>query len=237
VAGRHTLQKMSRQLLYGILFVFLTPKLLSAQESAALQIQLDYNQQPLVLGKKYHSKQKDSLQLSTFKCYLSNIKLIYADGSSQVFEKKYNLIDADSIQSHKIKFPQNKSDKAQFIEFSIGVDSISNTQGALANDLDVQNGMYWAWQSGYINWKIEGTSKSCATRKQQFAFHIGGYQAKQNALRTIRLPYSTTSKNVLHIDFAYFFDEVSLKEINSVQIPGNAAMQLADLFTKTFRME
>ncbi len=228
---------MSKQLIYGLLFVFLTPNLLSAQESAALQIQLDYNQQPLVLGKKYNSKQNDSLQLSTFKCYLSNIKLIYAVGSSQAFEKKYNLIDADSIQSHKIKLPEIKSDKTQFIEFSIGVDSIPSTQGALANELDVQNGMYWAWQSGYINWKIEGTSKSCATHKHQFAFHIGGYQAKQNALRTVRLPYSTTLKNVLHIDLAYFFDEVSLKEKNSVQIPGNVAMQLADLFTKTFRLE
>lgn len=228
---------MIKQLIYCILFVFLTPNLLCAQESAALQIQLDYNHQPLVLGKKYHSKQNDSLQLSTFKCYLSNIKLIYADGSSHALVKKYNLIDADSIQSLKIKFPQNTFGKAQFIEFCIGVDSIPSTQGAMANELDVQNGMYWAWQSGYINWKIEGTSKSCATHKNQFAFHIGGYQAKQNALRTLRLPYSTTSKNVLHIDLANLFDEVSLKEKNSVQIPGNTAMQLADLFTKTFWLE
>lgn len=228
---------MNKSLFYSIFFIFLTPNLLCAQDSAALQIQLEYKQQPLVLGKSYHSKQYDSLQLSTFKCYLSNIKFIYADGSSQVFEKKYKLIDADSIQSHKIKFPQNKSNKVQYIEFNVGVDSIPSTQGALANELDVQNGMYWAWQSGYINWKIEGTSKSCATHKHQFAFHIGGYQAKQNALRTVRLPYSTTSKNVLHIDLAYFFDEVSLKEINSVQIPGNAAMKMADLFTKTFWLE
>jgi hypothetical protein len=228
---------MNKPLFYSIFFIFLTPNLLCAQDSAALQIQLDYKQQPLVLGKFYHSKQNDSLQLSKFKCYLSNIKLIYTNGSTQALEKKYNLIDADSIQSHKIKFPQNKSNKVQYIEFNVGVDSIPSTQGALANELDVQNGMYWAWQSGYINWKIEGTSKSCATHKHQFAFHIGGYQAKQNALRTIRLPYSTTSKNVLHIDLAYFFDEVSLKEKNSIQIPGEVAMQLADLFTKTFWLE
>jgi hypothetical protein len=108
---------------------------------------LDYNQQPLVFGKSYYSKQKDSLMLSKFACYVSNLKLVCNDGSTQSFYKKYILVDSDSIQTLEIKFPIHKPMEASFLEFNIGVDSIPNTQGTFDGDLDVQNGMYWAWQS------------------------------------------------------------------------------------------
>jgi hypothetical protein len=228
---------MIKYLNYCLLFLLLAPLSIWAQAYSVLRFQLDYNKQPLVIGKSYYSTQKDSLKLSKFACYISNLKLVYSDGSMQSIDKKYILVHADSIQNLEIQFPTHKPVEASFLEFNIGVDSIPNTQGALAGDLDVQNGMYWAWQSGYINWKIEGTSTSCNTHKNQFAFHIGGYQANQNALRTLRLPFPKNAKNRLHIELTHFFDAVSLHEINTIQIPGEAAMKMADLFTKTFWLE
>jgi hypothetical protein len=165
------------------------------------------------------------------------LKLHFTDGHSETIGKKYTLLDADSLAAAAYKMADFKNSSPGYLELSIGIDSIPNTQGALSNELDVQNGMYWAWQSGFINWKIEGTSSSCATHKQHYTFHVGGYKANQNALRTIRLPFPQNAKNILHIDLAAFFNEISLKTTHTVQIPGDAAMLLADLFTKTFWLE
>jgi hypothetical protein len=207
------------------------------QESNFLFVQVDYSNSPLSLSKTYVSKKGDTLRINKFKCYLSDLKLRYSGGRSASTGKKYTLLDADSLNTKAYKLADFKNSTPIYLELSTGIDSIPNTQGALAGDLDVQNGMYWAWQSGYINWKIEGTSSSCATHKQQFTFHVGGYKAKQNALRIVQIPFPENAKNILHIDLATFFNEISLKTLNSVQIPGDAAMQLADLFTKSFWLE
>ena len=56
------------------------------------------------------------------------------------------------------------------LKFQLGIDSLTNVSGAMGGDLDPTKGMYWTWQSGYINMKIEGKSNSCKTRKNQFQF-------------------------------------------------------------------
>ncbi|MFZ4434947.1 MAG: MbnP family protein [Flavobacterium psychrophilum] len=224
---------------FNCLYLFiLLPLALFGQESNSLFVQVDYNHSPLILGETYVSQKGDSLRINKFKWYLSDLKLHFTDGRSASIGKKYTLLDADSLATPVYKIADFKNSSPAYMELTIGIDSIPNTQGALSNELDVQNGMYWAWQSGYINWKIEGTSSSCvSTHKQQFTFHVGGYKAKQNALRIVQIPFPKNAKNILHIDLATFFNQISLRSLNSVQIPGNAAMQLADLFTKSFWLE
>lgn len=223
---------------FSFLYLFIIlPLALLGQESKSLFVQVDYNNSPLTLGKTYVSQKGDSLRINKFKCYFSDLKLHFTDGHSETIGKKYTLLDADSLAAAAYKMADFKNSSPGYLELSIGIDSIPNTQGALSNELDVQNGMYWAWQSGFINWKIEGTSSSCATHKQHYTFHVGGYKAKQNALRTIRLPFPQNAKNILHIDLAAFFNEISLKTTHTVQIPGDAAMLLANLFTKSFWLE
>jgi len=223
---------------FSFLYLFIIlPLALLGQESKSLFVQVDYNNSPLTLGKTYVSQKGDSLRINKFKCYISDLKLHFTDGRSETIGKKYTLLDADSLAAPAYKMADFKNSSPGYLELSIGIDSIPNTQGALSNELDVQNGMYWAWQSGYINWKIEGPSSSCTTHKQHYTFHVGGYKAKQNALRTIRLPFPQNAKNILHIDLAAFFNEISLKTTHTVQIPGDAAMLLANLFTKSFWLE
>ena len=103
--------------------------------------------------------------------------------------------------------------------------------------------MYWAWQSGYINMKIEGKSNSCKTRKNQFHFHVGGYLQPNYALRKVNFNfidnYNINKNNeiVLQIDLAKLFDEVHLSETNSLMIPGKDAMKIADESVKMFTVE
>ena len=106
----------------------------------------------------------------------------------------------------------------------------------MAGDLDPTKGMYWAWQSGYINMKMEGKSSSCKTRKNEFQFHIGGYMKPNYAMRKVELVSKNQNLNIT-IDVAEFFSELKLSETNSIMIPGKKAMKLADYSIKMFKIE
>ena len=92
---------------------------------------------------------------------------------------------------------QNYKKNIKSISFCIGIDSLASVSGALSGDLDPSNGMYWAWQSGYINMKIEGTSSSCKTRKNSFNFHIGGYLKPYNAIKKIEIPINKIQNQII----------------------------------------
>ncbi|NHM06904.1 hypothetical protein G4D82_06700 [Flavobacterium sp. CYK-4] len=207
-----------------------------SQDSLALDFHFKFNETPLVIGQEFVSKQKDSLKINTFRFYVSDIQLLFADNSTAQI-KESHLVDLEMPATQKISLIPNSKKRVKAVVFSIGVDSLASVSGALSGDLDPTKGMYWAWQSGYINMKIEGQSPSCKTRKNQFQFHIGGYLEPNNALRT--LTFNPKKSNVIEvsIDLAAFFDEVPLAEVNSVMIPGKRGIQLADISTKMFSVE
>ena len=75
--------------------------------------------------------------------------------------------------------------------------------------------------------KIEGKSSSCKTRKNAFQFHIGGYMKPNYALRTIELKPINSNLEV-NVDVSELFKFIKLSENNSIMIPGEKAMELAD---------
>jgi hypothetical protein len=64
----------------------------------------------------------------------------------------------------------------QPIDMTWGVDSLTHVSGVMRGDLDPLLGMYWAWQSGYICAKLEGTFISELGVIKRFTFHFGGYR-------------------------------------------------------------
>jgi hypothetical protein len=189
---------------------------------------------PLEINSNYISKNNDTLQISQLKFYLSDIQILFEDKS--VFKQaKHHLVSIEDLNSMNIPITK-KHKKIKTINFSIGVDSLASVSGALSGDLDPLNGMYWAWQSGYINMKIEGTSPNCKTRKNAFHFHIGGYLSPNYALRKVTL-YPKSENLELEINLAKIFDNILLSETNSVMIPGVKAMELADFSVKMFTVK
>jgi hypothetical protein len=79
--------------------------------------------------------------------------------------QKYWLIDAENPITQCIYFKTKKFFEA--IQFNIRIDRLTNA-GAKAGDLSPQHAMYWTWQSGYINLKIEDVSILCQSLKQHF---------------------------------------------------------------------
>ena len=209
----------------------------SKSDSLSVDFHLEFDGLPFELNKKYISVNKDTLSIETFKCYISNIQIHYSDKSVFTEKESYHLLDFAYPNTFQIPMTKNDNKLIAKITFNIGIDSITNTSGALAGDLDPIKGMYWAWQSGYINMKIEGKSSSCKTRNNEFQFHIGGYLSPYCTLRKSEIPIISKNKVNLIIDLAKLFSEIHLKETNSVMIPGNEAMKIADLSTKLFSAE
>ena len=195
-----------------------------------------FGQIPLKLYKTYISENKDSVQISQFKFYISELQITFNDNSVFKNKEKYTLIDIENPKSMQLPICKKNGKVVTKILFNIGIDSTASVSGALSGDLDPTSGMYWAWQSGYINMKIEGKSTSCKTRKNQFQFHVGGYKNPFYAIRKIDLYPKSQSLSVT-VDIAEIFSKVQLKETNSIMIPSKNAMELADYSVTMFKTE
>jgi len=224
---------IKRSICYIVCFLFFQ-SVFAQKEKDSLFFNLKFEEQNLQLNTNYISKKQDTLQLTAFKFYISGLQIEYNDNT--IFKEKtsYHLLDIENPNSLKIAIGKKTEKVISRIKFQIGIDSTASVSGALSDDLDPANGMYWAWQSGYINMKIEGKSASCLTRKNQFHFHIGGYKNPNYALRDVILD---ANKNSITVDVAELFSNVKLKETNSIMIPGKTAMELADYSIKMFKTE
>ena len=223
-------------------FLLLFCSVLLAQnksDSLAVNFYLKFNKLPLELHKNYVSTSKDTLTIETFRCYISNIQIQYNDNSVFTQKNSYHLLDLDNPNSFQIPITRKNDKLISKITFNIGIDSTTNNAGAMAGDLDPVKGMYWAWQSGYINMKIEGKSSSCKTRNNEFQFHLGGYLQPNYAMRRMKFGVDKKADTDINIgiDLNAFFSNVNLKQINSVMIPGKAAMELANDSVKMFHLE
>ena len=127
----------------------------------------------------------DSIKIETLKFYISdfelleNKKIIYSD------KKRYHLLDFENENSMNILTSKITIGNYNVAKFMLGIDSATNVSGAMGGDLDPTKGMYWTWQSGYINIKLEGKSKVCRTRNHEFQFHIGGYLPPHKTIQEI----------------------------------------------------
>jgi hypothetical protein len=138
------------------------------------------------------------------------------------------------------------------VAFTIGVDSarctadLSKRTGVL-DPAKGGEGMYWAWNSGYIFMKIEGTSPSVARSQGQpngeFFFHIGGfggYNSKTfNNLKTIQVPFESDKLQVKagqsRPSSAHLLVDI-LKTMNGqggmVRLKDNSVVMFAEFSTK-----
>jgi hypothetical protein len=203
---------------------------LSYKCAAQLTILPTFGDKPMAENTWYVSKNGDSIQFDNIRFYLSNI---YAeDIDNQIVRDSTNahLVDIFEPNSWIIPLKNRNGKRFKKIHFDIGINSVTNVSGALSGDLDPQKGMYWAWQSGYVNLKIEGKSPQSKNRKNVFQYHIGGYLTPFYALKHVELPINSqnTEGSFLKIDFSNFFEKIDIATQNSIMMPCTQAMQLAD---------
>jgi hypothetical protein len=185
----------------------------------------------VVLTRPY---QADSINVDVFKCYLSNI--VIADSNNKKDQSPSNCHLLDFTSSDTALVFLSPFSNAHSIGFNLGLDSIINTSGALGGQLDPSNGMYWTWQSGYINFKIEGVSKAFPTRNHEFTFHAGGYAYPYNALNSIKFDLKPNKPFHIEIDLALFFKLIPLKNLNHVMSPGPNALKISKALASCFKI-
>lgn len=215
---------------------------LFSQGTLSLTFSPTLAEKPLELGKKlYHSATGDSFQVNALRFYITGIELQGTDGTIFIEKDSYHLIDAEDSSTQTIMLKNVPDGRYDAIRFNIGTDSVTNVSGAMGGDLDPTKGMYWAWNTGYINFKIEGKSDVCKTLHHAFEFHVGGYMPPHPTVRQIILPLKkvkiTAQKDVgiqIDADLALFFDQIQLSKTNQVMIPSKQAALLADDFKNIF---
>ncbi|MFN3446832.1 MAG: MbnP family protein, partial [Bacteroidia bacterium] len=161
------------------------------------------------------------------KFYITNISLWKQGNQVYISPIQHHLINLETNNTIDLNIPQQTG--YDTIQFFIGTDSITNTSGAMAGDLDAMHGMYWAWQSGYINIKIEGASSICKTRKNVFQYHLGGYLSPNQTRQQVKLATTKQHINInININITIPFDEIlqrqTLQNTPEVMSPGTQAV-------------
>lgn len=136
----------------------------------------------------YKTEDGDSVKFSMLKYYISNIKLIKADGTSWSENYSYHLADYSTAVGGVVTLTIDSVPVADYksMTYTIGVDSLHNVSGAQTGDLAVDKNMFWSWTTGYIFMKAEGSVKSkakaipTADTTMLFKYHIGGFKESLN---------------------------------------------------------
>lgn len=204
---------------------------LVGQEKKSIQFVPFFNNLPLEIGKKYVLNDSTWFEFSTCRFYVSNLSFLN-EGKLKEKVSEFYLID---LEEPKSLFVDIKNTQFDQVSFSIGIDSTTNVSGILDGALDPINGMYWAWNSGYINFKLEGTSSESTEKSKSFEFHLGGYLAPFQTIQTVNLPIQTSLDPILiQFDIYHFIQSVDFNKTSNVMIPGLNAVQISTILPSIF---
>ncbi|MES2775597.1 MAG: MbnP family protein [Bacteroidota bacterium] len=190
---------------------------------------------PFEMGRWFHSGD-DSVKISALKFYVTNIMFYQNNDPVDIVVKKHHLVDLDNPGSLLLEATREKNMRFNRISFCIGVDSLTNMQGVQTGDLDPTNGMYWTWQSGFINFKIEGQSNKCPARNNEFIFHIGGYQYPNNTLQPVSFEIGDSNSIIMDMDILQLLNQLQLSTLFHIMSPGSKAVEMAQKVSTIFKV-
>ena len=213
------------------LVTFMVFMVFSHQAHTQLNVSIRWGNEPITL-EKYYILGKDSLMFHELKLYLSDFQF-EKETRKQVLVGPH-FIDLEDPNSLRL-FPDFPVAEYQSLRFHFGLDSSYHVSESVDGPLNPMNGMYWAWNSGYIQFKCTGTSSLIPLLDKTFEFHLGGYREPFETVESIQLPILG---NKLILDIKPFFEQtVDLPLIQRVMIPGNMAQYYCQELSKSFRSE
>jgi hypothetical protein len=187
----------------------------SAQKTGSITLHFDNavgNEALVLKGKQYTNASGEQFNVTFLQYYVSNIRLVRKDGSEYVVpqDQSYFLIREQLPETRNAVLNNIPKGDYTGIRFVIGVDSlrsaseISQRKGCLDVGGDGKD-MYWAWNSGYIFVKMEGTSPQIpltGNRKEPiFLYHIGlfGGMGDKKTLNNIKVATLSFGKEKVKI--------------------------------------
>ena len=200
---------------------------------------------PLQLNKKYKNPFGEEFEISLFRFYAGKISLVDGNGTKKIqADKSYHLVDLSdsSSTSFEIRAPEGKYRE---MSFRLGVDSADQNQGAQTGALDPKKGMFWTWNSGYLSFKIEGSSMTSHQPFHLIAYHIGGYRSPYSTVWKIKLVpetiLQTSAKTKVLVEIPIELDHLfngqfamQIKDIPDCTTPGALARKFSRNFAGAF---
>jgi hypothetical protein len=201
------------------------------QAHSQLNVSLRWGTEPIIL-EKYYMLGKDSLIFHELKFYLSDFQFEKETRKQVLVGPRF--IDLEDPSSLRL-FPDFPVGEYQSLRFHFGLDSSYHVSESVDGPLNPMNGMYWAWNSGYIQFKCTGTSSSIPLTDQTFEYHLGGYRQPFETNESIDL---AIKGNSLILDIKPFFEQtVDFLLVQRVMIPGKLAQSYCRELSKSFRSE
>lgn len=224
---------------------FLIPVLTLLSGSAVPQLQKEqvvvlhiiprFQNENLHLNHYYQLISGDSILINSLRFYLSYIQLCNDSFTAGSALKTHYLIDAANPASQKVNVLFNSDLKFNAIRFIIGIDSATNYRGASEGELDPTNGMYWTWQSGYINFKLDGRSNLSSSRNKEFSLHLGGYRYPFISQQQCSIAVNKNTADIkLYIQLDQLMGQLQWEQMSQVMSPGKTAVELSKELPKIF---
>ncbi|WP_216689378.1 MbnP family protein [Hymenobacter siberiensis] len=215
-------------------------EVVAAPPTVSLEFEQTVGADLLVLDTKtYTTLAGDQFRISIFRQYISNIVFTKTDGSTYAVPDSYYLLDAAKPDSRHLTLTGVPAGDYKGITFTIGVDSVHNVSGVQKGALDPNNNMFWTWNSGYIFTKLEGYSAQSTT--SALTFHIGGFKAPNNTIRTVSPAFPSgmtllvradhSPEIHLNVDLLKLFSgpsTIRFATLSDVQSPGSNAVKVAN---------
>jgi hypothetical protein len=204
-------------------------------ENLQIEFRTTFEGQKIELNQPFNSISPKCLtEFSAIKFYVGSFSFIKSKTIKNI--KQYYLIDVSNPESMILNINFDEPIEFESIIFNLGVDSLTNNSGALAGDLDPTKGMYWAWQSGYINIKIEGTCDSIPTKSNQFQYHLGGFLAPYESSRVVQLNAKTNRSIIIELDVESLLKTAFKNNYFSTMSPGIISKEMSSYAASAFRM-
>lgn len=213
--------------------MFYSVSAFSQQKEVALFFRPVAQGKAVALNDSFYIEGHEHIVLETLRFYISGIRLLNNDSLVWKESGSYHLYDLEEAKG--IRLPVPPSLTYNRIRFYIGIDSLTNVSGAMGGDLDPVKGMYWTWQSGYINFKAEGRSSASTHPKKEFQLHLGGYESPHNALRQITLSTGAQSDIEVYFDLQQFLQAAALSKRSHMMSPGPEAVKLSVMAAQCFK--
>ena len=157
-----------------------------------------FNSLVLATG-SYLNAAGDDFKVTTFKYYISNIKLLKADNSAYTLPAAYYLVDHSKPDTQELTLKDIPVGDYTAVSFMVGVDSTRSKAGNFTEAaLSSNNGMLWTMNGvdEFINLNLSGYS----TRSPSggLTFHIAGYKhSTTNTIRTVTVPFPAANSPML----------------------------------------
>ncbi|MFN5095396.1 MAG: MbnP family protein [Ignavibacteria bacterium] len=166
--------------------------------------------------------EEDTVSITSFTFYISSRK------------------HQSTLSSTPIRFLLTMEDSLTFTipddidSLCFGLDSIDNVNTSFEGALDPIHGMFWTWNSGYVNCKIEGTWSRSRHIHQSFTLHLGGYRFPYSSFFMFKVP-SDQQRVSMAIDLLPVIMHALHKHEGNIMSTGPAAFTCSQILLQSMR--